>query len=182
MLTGGIFLLIIIFILIIIIIVIIYKPQTYIDQFTSMLDGFFKPDKSPSQETRTKLGLTSIDELKIMTTEMHYRYRIDNASHNRIVIVMINDGSNVYMNDRYLTDVLSSENGTTSMLGYSIANSGAESICVIRTALDTKDEPRVYIGSGRQPSRSTSPKSTRMYESPPPIHVEEIDGDSLDGI
>lgn len=117
-----------------------------------MIDQYLGRTNELNESVRTQLGLVDVNELSIDGIESHYKYRIENAGENRLVIVIVDARSNAYMNEKFLKQVLEEREGTRSIVGFSNANSGQETVRVVRSKDNASPDPRVYIATAKQPS------------------------------
>lgn len=144
---------IIVFFIIIIIFSLVYylRPQSYIDKFNMMFDNFMNtPDNCLSEDVIKSLSLGNVIEVDIGSIETHYKYRIESAGHNRAIIIVVDEKSNAYLNDKHIDKFLKKEDGVCSLVGLSKANSGTELVRVIRSHCTDGKNPRVYIGSKKK--------------------------------
>lgn len=140
-------------IVIVIILIVVFVNRNTIMEYTTntwkRITG--RTNHSLDDQLREELKLSDISENEVSSVEVHYKYRLNNSPLNRIVVVVADENSNAYMNNKQLRDELRNSGGVRSVVGYSVANSGNEMVRVIRTKNNTAEDPKVYIGSKEVP-------------------------------
>jgi len=154
---GMIFLLIVIVILVIVLVFILFKPQTYVERFSTMFSNFMNgQDGELADNLVAKLKLGEVKEVELEGVESRFRYKIENAGYNRIVIIVLDKNANAYLDNTRVGHLLEENKNTRSLVGMSAPNSGVQLVEVVQSA-ESSIDPQVFLGSAAHVSRTTSP-------------------------
>lgn len=173
-----IFLLIIIVILVIVLVFVLFKPQTYVERFSTMFSNFMKgQDGDLTENLISKLKLGEVKEVELEGVESRFRYKIENAGHSRIVIIVLDKNANAYLDNTRISHLLEESENMRSLVGMSSPNSGTQLVEVVQS-VDNSADPKVYLGSASatRVSRTTSPVRKA------PSRVTVLEDDLLSGI